>query len=212
MRDWIIELMNQFGYLGIAFLIALENVFPPIPSEVILTFGGFMTTYTSLTIQGVILFSTVGSLLGAIILYGVGNLLSMERLGRILDGKIGRILRLKKEDIGKAFDWFNSKGKVTVLICRCIPIVRSLISIPAGMSNMNFWIFLLLTTVGSLVWNTVLVLLGKAASNSWESIVEKTDTFTHITVIVLGVLFVLLVFWFFFKRNKKKNNGSEDEK
>lgn len=208
MTNWIIDFMNQFGYLGITFLIALENVFPPIPSEVILTFGGFMTTFTTMTVQGVILFSTFGSLIGAAILYGVGNLLSMERMEKILDGKLGKILHLKKEDVGKAYDWFNSKGKVTVLVCRCIPIVRSLISIPAGMSGMNFGIFFLLTTAGSLVWNTVLVLLGKAASSSWEQIVQKTDTFTHVTIVVLGVLFVLLVFWFY---RKKKNNKNKKE-
>lgn len=211
MRDWIIEFMNQFGYLGITFLIALENVFPPIPSEVILTFGGFMTTYTSLTVQGVIFFSTIGSLLGAAILYGVGNLLSMERLGKLLDGRIGKLLHLKKEDVGKAYDWFNAKGKATVLICRCIPVIRSLISIPAGMANMHFGIFFLLTAIGSLVWNTVLVFLGVAASSSWETIVEKTDTFTHITIIVLGVVFVIAVFLFIKHQiNKKKKDKTED--
>lgn len=207
MTNWIIDFMNQFGYLGITFLIALENVFPPIPSEVILTFGGFMTTFTTLTVEGVILFSTLGSLIGAAILYGLGNILSMERMEKILDGKLGKILHLKKEDVGKAYTWFNSKGKITVLICRCIPIVRSLISIPAGMSGMNFGIFFLLTAIGSLVWNTVLVFLGKAASNSWEKIVAKTDTFTHITIIVLGILFIALVFWFYKSRKKNKDDN-----
>ncbi|SHO44838.1 DedA family protein [Anaerocolumna xylanovorans] len=207
MTNWIINFMDQFGYLGITFLIALENVFPPIPSEVILTFGGFMTTRTTLTVPGVVFFATIGSLLGAAILYGAGNILSMERMEKILDGKIGKVLHLKKEDIGKAYDWFNTKGKVTVLICRCIPIVRSLISIPAGMSGMNFGIFFLFTIIGSLVWNTVLVLLGKAASDSWEKIVEKTDTFTHITIIVLGVLFVAFVFWFYKKKKKEKDSN-----
>lgn len=209
MTNWIIDFMNQFGYLGITFLIALENVFPPIPSEVILTFGGFMTTFTTLTIQGVVFFATIGSLVGAAILYGVGNILSMERMEKLLDGRIGKILHLKKEDVSKAYDWFNSKGKVTVLICRCIPIVRSLISIPAGMSGMNFGIFFLLTALGSLVWNTVLVLLGKAASSSWEKIVEKTDTFTHVTIIVLGVLFVAFVFWFYIKKKKEKDSNKK---
>lgn len=209
MTNWIIDFMNQFGYLGITFLIALENVFPPIPSEVILTFGGFMTTFTALTVQGVVFFATIGSLVGAAILYGVGNILSMERMEKLLDGRIGKILHLKKEDVSKAYDWFNSKGKVTVLICRCIPIVRSLISIPAGMSGMNFGIFFLLTALGSLVWNTVLVLLGKAASNSWEKIVEKTDTFTHVTIVVLGVLFVAFVFWFYTKKKKEKDSNKK---
>ncbi len=207
MTNWIIDFMNQFGYLGITFLIALENVFPPIPSEVILTFGGFMTTKTTMTVQGVILFSTIGSLLGAAILYGVGNLLSMERMEKLLDGKVGKILHLKKEDVSKAYDWFNTKGKITVLICRCIPVIRSLISIPAGMASMNFWVFFLFTTIGSLVWNTVLVLLGKAASDSWAKIVEKTDTFTHITIVVLGILFVIFVFWFYKKKKKSKDDN-----
>lgn len=200
MQDWIVNFMNQFGYLGITLLIALENIFPPIPSEVILTFGGFMTTYTDLKVLGVILASTVGSLLGACVLYGVGNILSAERLGKILDGKIGQILHFNKEDVFKACDWFNSKGKSTVFICRCIPIVRSLISIPAGMAKMKFGLFFLLTSLGSLIWNTVLVYLGVAASSSWEKIVAGTDVYTKVTVIVLGLAVVIAAFLFIKKR------------
>ena len=168
MQEWIIQTMEQFGYLGIFLLITIENLFPPIPSEIILTFGGFMTTYTSLHVWGVILSATIGSVLGAIILYGIGRLLSVDLLAKILDGKIGKILRFKKEDVFKACDWFNSKGKKTVLLCRCVPIVRSLISIPAGMAKMKFGIFLVLTTIGSFVWNIVLVYLGAAAGEAWE--------------------------------------------
>ena len=200
MQDWIIDFMNQFGYLGITLLIALENIFPPIPSEVILTFGGFMTTYTDLKVFWVIIASTGGSLLGACVLYGVGNILSAERLGKILDGKIGQILHFKKEDVFKACDWFNSKGKSTVFICRCIPIVRSLISIPGGMAKMKFGLFFILTTAGSLVWNTVLVFLGVAASSSWEKIVAGTDLYTKITVIVLGVVAVIIAYLYLKKR------------
>ncbi len=202
MQEWIVDFMNQFGYLGITLLIALENIFPPIPSEVILTFGGFMTTYTELHVFGVIIASTAGSLLGACVLYGVGNILSAERLGKILDGKIGQILHFKKEDVFKACDWFNSKGKSTVFLCRCVPIVRSLISIPAGMAKMKFGLFFILTTLGSLIWNTVLVYLGVAASSSWEKIVAGTDVYTKVTVVVLGLAFVIAVFLFIKKRNK----------
>lgn len=203
MQNWIVDFMNQFGYLGIVLLIALENIFPPIPSEVILTFGGFMTTYTELKVIGVIIASTCGSLLGACVLYGVGNILSAERLGKILDGKIGQILHFKKEDVYKACDWFNSKGKSTVFICRCIPIVRSLISIPAGMAKMKFGLFFILTTTGSLIWNTVLVYLGVAASSSWEKIVAGTDLYTKITVIVLGLIVLIIAFLYIKKRLKK---------
>jgi membrane protein DedA with SNARE-associated domain len=198
--------MNQFGYIGIALLVAIENIFPPIPSEVILTFGGFMTTYTYLSVWGVIIAATIGSLLGAIVLYGVGRFLSPERLGVILDGKIGQILHLKKEDVLKACDWFNKKGKTTVLFCRCIPVVRSLISIPAGMSRMKLGIFFMMITMGSLIWNIILVYLGVTAGASWEKIVAGTDVYTKVTVIVLGVIFVIVAFLFMKKRLKNKQN------
>ena len=135
MQDWIIQMMDQFGYWGIGGLIAIENIFPPIPSEVILTFGGFMTTYTSLNVWLVILAATLGSLVGAIILYGIGRIISPKRLEKILAGRLGKILRLKPEDIGKAEAWFQKRGKLTVFFCRFIPIVRSLISLPAGMAK-----------------------------------------------------------------------------
>lgn len=204
MQDIIIHIMDQFGYLGILLLIAIENIFPPIPSEVILTFGGFMTTYTSMVPYIVIIVATVGSLLGAVILYGVGRVLSPERLGKILDGKIGRILHFKSSDVEKAVVWFQKKGKITVLLCRCIPIVRSLISIPAGMAKMELGLFFLFTTIGSLVWNTVLVYLGVAAGASWEKIVSYMDTYSTITLIVLIIVFAAGVLLFYKSRFKKK--------
>jgi len=152
--------MNQFGYCGILLLIAVENIFPPIPSEVILTFGGFLTTCTSMNIWGVILFATVGSVLGAVVLYAVGRYLNYEKLQRWIGGRWGRRLHLKKEDISQAVDWFSRRGASTVFFCRFIPIVRSLISIPAGVAKMNPAKFIILTTAGTLIWNTVLVYLG----------------------------------------------------
>ena len=146
MQEIIIEIMNQFGYIGICLLILIENVFPPIPSEVILTFGGFMTTQSEMSVLGVIIVATIGSVLGAIILYLVGRLINKDVIEKWLDGKVGKILRFKREDVEKANGWFEKKGKWTVLFCRCIPIVRSLISIPAGMSKMAFTPFILLTT------------------------------------------------------------------
>ena len=135
MEHFIIEIMNQWGYLGILFLIAFENIFPPIPSEVILTFGGFLTVSTKMTIPLVILFSTIGSIIGALVLYYIGYVLNPERLEKIVDGRIGKILFLKNSDIKKAEDWFQKRGPFTVFFCRFIPIVRSLISIPAGIRD-----------------------------------------------------------------------------
>ena len=139
MQEFIIQIIENWGYLGVGLLIAIENIFPPIPSEVILAFGGFVTTKTALNVVGVIIAATLGSTIGAIVLYLIGKILNKERLERIISGKIGKVLRLKKSDIEKADKWFDTKGQKTVFICRFIPIVRSLISIPAGMSEMKMW-------------------------------------------------------------------------
>jgi alkaline phosphatase len=206
MQDWIIQIMNQFGYIGVLLLVAVENIFPPIPSEIILTFGGFMTTYTTMDISGVIIFSTAGSVAGAILLYGVGRLFSPERLERLLDGRLGKLLHFKKEDISKATDWFARRGNIAVFACRCIPVVRSLISIPAGMSKMNMLPFLLLTTIGTAVWNTVLVCLGAAAGASWESIVGYMDTYSSITIWALVIVSAVLGVAFYKKRISNKSS------
>ncbi len=204
MQEFIINLMNQFGYIGIFLLIAIENIFPPIPSEVILTFGGYMTTYSNLNVPLVILSATLGSLLGAIVLYAIGKILNKERLMKIVSGKVGKILHLKKEDIESADKWFDTKGEKCVFFCRFIPIVRSLISIPAGMSEMNIPKFLIYTTIGSLIWNSVLVVVGSIVGENWENIVNIFDTYSTITLIVLIIIFILFVVWFYKKRAKKQ--------
>lgn len=204
MEEIIINLMNQFGYLGVFLLIAIENIFPPIPSEVILTFGGYMTTYTKLNIPLVILFSTLGSLVGAIALYFIGKILNKERLKKIVSGKIGKILCLKQEDIDKADAWFDKRGEKCVFFCRFVPIVRSLISIPAGMSEMNIPKFLIYTTIGSLIWNSVLVILGGIVGDNWEVIVNIFDTYSNVALILLIILFFGFIFWFYKKKRKKQ--------
>lgn len=187
MDHWILEVMSSYGYLGLALLIMAENLFPPIPSEIILTFGGFMTTYTKMHIPGTILSATVGSIGGALILYQAGRLLSPDRLDALLSGRFGRILHLKKADIQKAADWFDSRGNYTVFFCRFIPIVRSLISIPAGMANMALGRFLWMTVLGSFLWNLVLICAGAAAGSSWQKAVEYFGSYTQAAKIVLGV-------------------------
>ena len=204
MQEIIISFMDQFGYLGIMLLVALENVFPPIPSEVILAFGGFMTTYTSLHVVGVIISATIGSVVGAIILYFIGKLLNKERLISIVSGKVGKILRLKPKDIEKADKWFDERGNIAVFFCRFVPIVRSLISIPAGMSDMPIRSFLLFTTIGTLIWNTVLVILGSKMGENWTKIVDFISEYASITLIVLVIGFMAFVAWFYFGRLHKK--------
>ncbi len=201
MQNWIIEVMNTYGYIGVLLLIALENIFPPIPSEVILTFSGFLTTTSDATVIGVIIFSTIGSLVGAMVLYGIGRLLDVNRLEKIVD-RWGHILRLTRKDIQKADAWFRRFGVWAVLIGRLVPLVRSLISIPAGMAHMNFGVFLFFTTIGSLIWNSVLVYLGATVGSNWSTIAGYMDTYSNVVVIILAVLFVLFVIWFI--RNRRK--------
>lgn len=203
MKELMIVLVERWGYLGIMFLIAVENIFPPIPSEVILTFGGFLTTYTSLGKWGVIWAATAGSLIGALILYSVGRICSAERLERLLDGKVGKILHFEGSEVHSAFRWFNEKGKGTVLVCRCIPILRSLISIPAGMAGMSMTIFLPFTILGSFLWNVILVNLGIVAGGAWEQAVEKMGIYGQIVSwgMVVGVM---VATGFLMKHFKKK--------
>lgn len=203
MEQFIISLMEQFGYFGVFFLITLENVFPPIPSEVILLFGGFMTTYTNLNLFFMIFVATLGSLVGAIILYYIGKILNKERLKKIVSGKIGKILRLKAKDIDLADQWFDTKGNKTVFFCRFIPIVRSLISIPAGMSEMPLQKFVLYTILGSAIWNTILIIIGNRVGENWESILGIFDQYSHIVLILLIVFFIVFIIWFYTKKKKK---------
>lgn len=201
MENWITSFMEQFGYIGIALIIALENVFPPIPSEIVLPFGGFMTTYTSMTVFWVIIAATIGSVVGAIILYGVGLLLDVERLEKLVD-RWGHILRVKKEDIRKADAWFDKYGYWTVLFCRMVPLIRSLISIPAGMSNMKFGLFLVYTTIGTLIWNTILVMVGAALGSNWHEITDFIGVYSNFAYAIIAVVGIIFLIWFF-RRNKK---------
>ncbi len=204
MQDWIIGIINQYGYFGIALLIAVENIFPPIPSEVILTFSGFMTTVTDLKIWGVVLSATIGSVLGAVVLYSVGRLMSPQRLEHLLGGKLGRVLHLKREDVHRAGAWFARRGKLTVFFCRFIPVVRSLISIPAGMAKMRMGMFLLLTALGTFLWNVVLVYLGAFFGSSWETVVRYVDTYSIAAIAVVAVSLVGFCVWYFFRSSKRR--------
>lgn len=205
MQQFVVEIMNSFGYVGIFMLILIENLFPPIPSEVILTFGGFMTTYTALNVPGVIAASTVGSVLGAVLLYYAGRLIPADVLQGLLKGKVGRRLHFESEDVEDAEGWFDTKGKSTVFFCRCIPIVRSLISIPAGMAKMRMVPFLLLTTAGSLVWNTVLVTAGAVTGASWEKVLAALHTYSNAAIAAAGIAALIGSCLYFRKRKGEES-------
>ena len=190
MGNFVLGVMESWGYIGICFLIAIENIFPPIPSEVILTFGGFLTTYSSLGPLGVIISATIGSLIGALILYYLGYFFS-DKLDKLF----------KDDDISKANNWFKNKGCRAVLYCRFVPIVRSLVSIPAGINKMNMPIFLIYTTLGTVIWNTVLVYAGVILGDNWSYFADILSRYSK--VVLVGIILIILVrTWF--KRVKKK--------
>lgn len=194
MEQLMIEIMNNYGYLGIFLLIFIENLFPPIPSELILTFGGFMTIDTTMTVVGVVIASTIGSVLGAIVLYYVGKILNKKRLIKIVNSKYGKLLRVKTKDIESADKWFDAKGNKTVFFCRFVPVIRSLISVPAGMSEMPMPKFLFYTTSGSLLWNTLLVCVGAFAGDKKDYILSIIDNVENVVLMILVAVFLILVY------------------
>lgn len=203
MTIWLTHFIEQFGYLAILLLITIENIFPPSPSEAVLTLAGFLVTQTKLTTIGVIIASTLGSLIGAIILFAISRCLTLTRLENLLATKIFKILGFKREDAQKAIDWFDKHGTGSIFYGRCIPVVRSLISIPAGIAHVSWSKFLILTTLGSLLWNSILILLGLYTGKNWQLIVKIFDDFT--IVILILIIIALIYFGYKWYKNRIKS-------
>ena len=186
MDNWITDFIGEHGYLGVLLLLLIENLFPPIPSEIILTFSGYATGFTTMTRTGVIIAATIGAVVGAMILYSIGLLVDVARLEKFVD-RWGRWLRLSRKDLRRAENWFDKYGPWTVFFCRLVPLLRSLISVPAGMAHMNFLLFITLTTIGSLIWNTILVSIGFKVGENWETIVHYMDVYSNIVYAILAI-------------------------
>ena len=205
MQEFIINIMNSYGYIGVFLLILIENIFPPIPSELILLFGGFMTTYTKLNIIGMIISSTLGSLIGALLLYKIGTIFSKEKLKILISGKLGRVLKLKNSDIDNANKWFTNEGKKTVFFGRFIPLIRSIISIPAGINKMNISKFITYTLLGSIIWNLVLIILGHIVGRNWKAILKIFKLYSRFSLILLFILLIILITKLYKNKSKEKN-------
>lgn len=205
MQEFIINIMNICGYIGVFLLILLENIFPPIPSELILLFGGFMTTYTKLNIIGMIISSTLGSLIGALLLYKIGTIFSKEKLKILISGKLGRVLKLKNSDIDNANKWFTNEGKKTVFFGRFIPLIRSIISIPAGINKMNISKFITYTLLGSVIWNLVLIILGHIVGRNWKAILKIFKLYSRFSLLLLFILLIILITKLYKNKSKEKN-------
>ncbi|MBB2922758.1 DedA family protein [Cellulomonas cellasea] len=182
--DWAVGLMDTLGAPGTGLAVALENLVPPVPSEVILPLAGFAAAQGRLALLDVLAWTTVGSLVGAVLLYGLGAALGRDRLRRVVD----RMPLVRLEDLDTAEAWFARYGAAAVLVGRVVPLVRSLVSVPAGVERMVLWRFVLLTTVGSAVWNTALVLVGYALGERWADVERAVETYKTGVVVVLALL------------------------
>ncbi|AKG22743.1 DedA family protein [Calothrix sp. 336/3] len=206
MLEWITNTINSMGYVGIALLMFLENLFPPIPSELIMPLAGFTARATpeKLNVGGVFIAGLIGSVLGALIWYYPGKFLGERRLHKLAD-KYGKWLTISSKDITKASRWFDRQGTKAVLLGRLVPGIRTLISVPAGLSNMPLVAFTLYTTLGSAIWVGLLTYSGYVLGSQYE-LVDKY--LAPVSKIVLGGIILAILVWVL-KRKQKNNNKNK---
>ena len=190
--EGVLSIMTKFGYFGIVFAMFAENVFPPIPSEVIMPAAGFAASRGDLSLILVIIAGTLGAVLGALPLYYLGYVFDKERLTIFAD-RYGKYVFIKACDVISANDWFDRHGKMAVFFGRMVPGVRSLISIPAGMNKMPLLPFLVLTTLGSSVWATVLALAGYYLGQNYELVEAVLAPYSKIIGVILIVVVIGII-------------------
>ena len=211
-KIWTEGLISQMGYPGLVIVMFLENVFPPIPSEVVLPLAGSMTNEAqyNFTIFGVIFWGMIGSLAGAFFFYYLGKLFGEKRVYWIVE-KVGKFLFVRTDDLDNAFKFFEKHGEWTIFFGRMVPLVRSLISIPAGLAEMGMLKFILLTIAGTSLWNVILVMAGRILGPAWPRVIEIVDVYEHIAL----ALMVLVVVAFFgvriYQALKKKRSSQQEE-
>lgn len=190
LADWAVHLMDVVGPWGAGLAVALENLFPPLPSEVILPMAGLAANRGSFTLFEALFWTTAGSIVGAFALYGIGAALGQRRMRTVF-----RVVPLLKEDdVDRTIAWFQRHGSKAVFFGRMIPIFRSLISIPAGLSRMSLWKFGLFTALGSLIWNTIFVLAGYLLGEAWPIVEQYADILQY--VVIAAVVLFLVGFFF----------------
>jgi membrane protein DedA with SNARE-associated domain len=187
--QWINGLMDTLGAPGAGLAIALENLFPPLPSEVILPLAGFAASTGRMSLWAALLWTTAGSVIGALALYGVGALLGRDRTVAIA----ARLPLVKTSDIEKTEAWFLRHGTKAVFFGRMIPIFRSLISVPAGVERMPLPVFLGLTTLGSALWNTAFVMAGYTLGANWTQVTDVVSTYSKIVLVLAAAAVVAFV-------------------
>ncbi|WP_051215321.1 DedA family protein [Granulicoccus phenolivorans] len=203
--DWAVKIMGDLGGIGVALLLFLENVFPPIPSEVILPVAGVTAGTGVNTYWVILLWSVVGSLAGAYVLYGLGRAFGAERVRWLCE----KMPLLEVEDFDKSVAWFDKHGRLGIFFGRMVPGIRSLISIPAGVYKMPLGQFSLLTAAGSAIWNTIFITFGYFLGENWHIIEPYTDTISN----VIYVLIIALVLWWIIariRRNARRARAAQD--
>ena len=196
--DWFVRwgerLVESIGYPGLAIIMFLENVFPPIPSEPFLLGAGFATADGKMSLPLSILAATIGSLIGATVFYYIGIALPEHRIRSLLR-RYGKFALLGEDDLDRALAWFVGHGRAVVFFGRCIPLVRTLISVPAGLTRMPLSQFLAYSAAGTALWSAFLILLGRLLGDKYEDALVYLDRFQYlvVVVVVIGVAaFVLL--------------------
>ena len=200
--SWVTWVIETLGYVGVAVVLALESVFPPIPSEAVLPLTGYLVSQGRMSFVGAVIASTVGAVAGALILYWLGYALGEDRT-RSLVKQYGRWMLLTEEDLDRAQGWFDRHGRVAVLIGRLAPLVRSLVSIPAGVTRMPLATFTLYTAIGSAIWNAALIGAGWALGASWTYVQEYQRYFGYAVLAVIG----LAIGWFVWRRVGSMGGG-----
>ena len=205
LADWVTRVVETVGYVGVAALVALESVFPPIPSEIVLPLAGFVAGRGDASLIGMIVAATVGSVVGAWVLYGIAAAIGRHRLLRFVE-RYGRWFGVGADDVVRAEEWFDRRANVAVLVGRCVPLIRSLVSIPAGFRRMEPVRFTILTTIGSAVWNSALIGAGAILGDRWEQVGDYVSILQYAVVSVI----VLAVAWFAWKRLIQPRIGPRD--
>lgn len=190
LTGWVLDVVRAIGELGVGLLVLLENIVPPIPSEVVLPFSGALVAGGRFTFVAVLIASTIGSVLGAVLLYELGRRLGEDRVARGL----AKVPLVTEEDVDRGSAWFSRHGHVAVLTGRLVPGVRSVVSIPAGAQEMPRHTFLLLTLGGTVVWNALLIGAGVLLGRQWQQ-VEQYTKWLDVAMIVAVVVVVVRLGW-----------------
>lgn len=202
MSDWVLGIIEALGYLGLALVLLIENVFPPIPSEIVLPLAGFLVGLGELNFWGAVGAATIGALTGAWILYGLGRW-----GGRPLILRYGRFLRVDAESLDRAEGWFREYGDAVVLVARVIPLARSVVSIPAGTAKMPILRFTLLTTLGTGVWNILLIWAGRLLGENWEAVSGWIGSYSNVAYAILAVVAVSYVILKFVRHRRGRSDA-----